>query len=591
MKEISQADFMPIDSPMALILTIINAFSCVFGSLGNFALITVILLHKQLHGASEMLLMSLAFADFVSCGVYLPLLLVRINSNEKLPTAMNQSRRAIGQVATVCASLNLLMLMVDRLIFFYRPLRYTYWMRKRIVTSIILLIFSISLFEGFYAYFDMIKSQYPKTALVGVPLVIFFALHYAICRLAQAHRNQVTTQEQSLQHNYNINNGAIVQAKRNVRTVMLFGILYLLTWLPVTIFQLWRSITDYHDPKSFQKYFYLLLTIQQISACIDPYLCCYRNQKVKAVFKKFLYIRKYFKFGGLSANTMSMSFSDGPDNNNGDRNMAHAKAAVVSDSSENILGSKVLAESNDNNSDSLDRIISSSVERASQNEYESFENIYKKINYSADSTMGKNTEKSTVEESTLSLSESFGIVCKIRVNERCNVDCNIRDMSSLQNTAMDISESLHNTRTTQVLEQTEGDSVHSELGKNTDLPSDVITEQLSEYERLPKINNEGQTVAVENVEEMDSLSSGEVVLNSNKTNELFDMKQTEEKQLLEQTLEQHLGLKESLEEPLQESLEESLELEQSEIEQSELEQSELEQVTLEECPEQSLEDV
>lgn len=294
MKEISQADFMPIDRPMSLILSTINGFSSAFGSLGNLALIMVIILHKQLHGASEILLISLAFTDLVTCAVYIPLLLIRINTSHKLPTAMNQLRRAIGQTAIVCGILTLLMLTVDRLIFFYRPLRYKNLMRKRVVLATIAVIFSISLFVGYYAYYDMIKSQYPKLGFVGAPLVIFFVLHYAIFRLAQTHRNRLATQEQSLQHNYKVVNTVIVQARRNARTVMIFGVLYLLTWLPVTIFQLWRTIKNYHDAATFQKYFYLLLTIQQISSCVNPYLCCTRNKKVKAVIKKLLPFRKDF---------------------------------------------------------------------------------------------------------------------------------------------------------------------------------------------------------------------------------------------------------------------------------------------------------
>ena len=418
---------MPIDGQLARILSVVNGFSCAFGSVGNFALIAVILLHKQLHGASEILLMSLAFADFLSCAVYLPLLLMRINTNEKLPTLMNQSRRAIGQAVVVCGSLNLLMLTVDRLVFFYRPLRYSYWMRKKIITTIIIIIYGISLLVGFYAYFDMIKSQYPKIALVGVPMLVFFTLHYAIYRLARAHRNQVVNQEQSLQHNYNINSRAMVQARRNVRTVMLFGILYLATWLPVTIFQLWRSVTNYHDPKSFQKYFYLLLTIQQISASIDPYLCCYRNNKVKAVFKKLIRIRKYLKGGGLGSSgciTTSLSMSDGLDAGKGNRKLSTVgKAVVVSESLENMLGAKVLGQLDDNRTnsdDNLDRIvsISSSLERASPNEYESFESIYKKNSLERTITRDDNLERiisvSSTERASPNEYESFANICKIR---------------------------------------------------------------------------------------------------------------------------------------------------------------------------------
>lgn len=374
---------MPIDGAMSRTLTAVNGFSCAIGSLGNLALIAIILLHRQLHGVAEILLVSLAVADFVSCGVYLPLLIVRLNTNKKLPTTMNQSRRAIGQAAIVCVSLNLLMLTVDRLIFFYRPLRYTFWLRKRVVIMAIIIIYGISLFVGFYAYYDMIKSQYLKIVLVGLPMLFFFTLHYAIYRLASTHRNQVANQEQSLKHNYSITSSAIVQARRNVRTVMLFGILYMLTWLPMTIFQLWRSVTNYHDPKSFQKYFYLLLTIQQTSACIDPYLCCYRNNKVKAVLVRKLMAIRRSGLGGIPANTTSSSLSDGLNSHSGRGKRILAgvgKPACVSESLENILSTKHSAE-NRNSVDSLDKTITTNVadvvKPAPPNDYESFKNINK----------------------------------------------------------------------------------------------------------------------------------------------------------------------------------------------------------------------
>ena len=635
---------MPIDGQLARILSVVNGFSCAFGSVGNLALIAVILIHKQLHGASEILLMSLAFADFLSCAVYLPLLLMRINTNEKLPTLMNQSRRAIGQAVVVCGSLNLLMLTVDRLVFFYRPLRYSYWMRKKIITTIIIIIYGISLLVGFYAYFDMIKSQYPKIALVGVPMLVFFTLHYAIYRLARAHRNQVVNQEQSLQHNYNINSRAMVQARRNVRTVMLFGILYLATWLPVTIFQLWRSVTNYHDPKSFQKYFYLLLTIQQISASIDPYLCCYRNNKVKAVFKKLIRIRKYLKAGGLGSSgciTTSLSMSDGLDAGKGNRKLsAVGKAAVVSESLENMLGAKVLGQLDDNRTnsdDNLDRIvsISSSLERASPNEYESFESIYKmnslertitrddnleriisvssteraspneyesfanicKIrSYSFDSNVGTNldrfsvekstteksttekstTEKSTTEKSALNLSESLENLHKIEVLEQSNdVDLeNITHISCTENPGSDVSQH------TSEVEQTvfSSDTIRCDSGKKTDSSTDVIMKQsaLSEFGRSVQNTNEDadRSERTENAEEIESLTSDEVVSNLSKTKELSDIEHSEEKELfeqpLEQSLEQYLGSEQSFEQSLrsEQSFQQSLGLKQS-LEQSE----------------------
>jgi hypothetical protein len=654
MKEISRADFMPIDGQLARILSVVNGFSCAFGSVGNFALIAVILLHKQLHGASEILLMSLAFADFLSCAVYLPLLLMRINTNEKLPTLMNQSRRAIGQAVVVCGSLNLLMLTVDRLVFFYRPLRYSYWMRKKIITTIIIIIYGTSLLVGFYAYFDMIKSQYPKIALVGVPMLVFFTLHYAIYRLARAHRNQVVNQEQSLQHNYNINSRAMVQARRNVRTVMLFGILYLATWLPVTIFQLWRSVTNYHDPKSFQKYFYLLLTIQQISASIDPYLCCYRNNKVKAVFKKLVRIRKYLKAGGLGSSgciTTSLSMSDGLDAGKGNRKLsAVGKAAVVSESLENMLEAKVLGQLDDNRTnsdDNLDRIvsISSSLERASPNEYESFESIYKmnslertitrddnlerivsvssteraspneyesfanicKIrSYSFDSNAGTNldrfsvekstteksttekstTEKSTTEKSALNLSESLENLHKIEVLEQSNdVDLeNITHISCTENPGSDVSQH------TSEVEQTvfSSDTIRCDSGKKTDSSTDVIMKQsaLSEFGRSVQNTNEDadRSERTENAEEIESLTSDEVVSNLSKTKELSDLEHSEEKELFEQPLEQ------SLEQYLgsEQSFEQSLRSEQSFQQSLGLKQSLEQSEALEKCGESQI---
>ena len=505
---------------MAPILSVVNGFSCVFGSIGNLALIAIILFHKQLHGTSEILLSSLAFADFVSCGIYLPLLMVRLNASEKLPTAMNQSRRAIGQAAAVCGSLNLLMLTIDRLIFFYRPLRYAYWMRKKVIVMIIILIYGISSLVGFYAYFDMIKSQYPKLSLIGVPLLVFFILHYAIFRLAAAHQSRVTNQEQSLQHNYQVNGSAMAQAKRNVRTVMLFGVLYLLTWLPVTIFQLSRSITNYHDPQSFQKYFYLLLTIQQISACIDPYLCCYRNNKVKSVLRKLMTVRRYSssrKVGepGISpANTTSVSLSDGLDLNAGNgRNKGTGDPAVVSNSLESILEDKGSQRSSDrkNSNETLDVIISlpsslkrfspkeygsfgnfnnieqldgnsfesvvslSSWQRATPNEYESFGNIYKMRSYGVDASWLQSQEEFSGKQEKLSTFESFENVDKVSTKENGEQTDALRNLDTVE--TMSGSENAENIN---AKEHFDNYDVPSRLENLSELSADVISEQSSE---------------------------------------------------------------------------------------------------------------
>ncbi|XP_028394027.1 uncharacterized protein LOC114518260 [Dendronephthya gigantea] len=254
----------------------------------------------------------------------------------------------------------------------------------------------------------MIKSQYLKIVLVALPMLIFFILHYAIYRLASMHRSQVANQEQSLKHNYSITSNAIVQAKRNVRTVMIFGILYLLTWLPMTIFQLWRSVTNYHDPKSFQKYFYMLLTIQQTSACIDPYLCCYRNNKVKAVLiRKLVAIRKW-GLGDAPATTTSSSLSDGFNLHSGrdKRTVAVGKAAVVSESSENMLSTKDSV-TNRNSVDSLDKTITINLANAVMqnppNEYESFKNINKFKSLTEKSAFGRNEDTTNSDRNDANL--------------------------------------------------------------------------------------------------------------------------------------------------------------------------------------------
>ena len=288
MKEIKETEFMRIQEPLALILSIINGISSILGSFGNVSLISVILFHKQLRGASEMLLVSLGLTDFLSCAVYLPMLIIRLNATHKLSTVMNQTRRAIGQATAVSASLNLFMLTADQYVFFRCPLRYMKWMRKKVVITAIVVIHVIATTCGVFAYHDMERSQYLKTGVIGAALLAFFSLHFAIFRLATIQRNKVANQQLSLQHNYEVTAGAMRRAKRNLRTVMLFGILYFVTWLPVTIFQLWNSISKNNDTLIFQTYFYPLLTVQQISSFVDPFLYCYRNNKIKAVLLKIV---------------------------------------------------------------------------------------------------------------------------------------------------------------------------------------------------------------------------------------------------------------------------------------------------------------
>ena len=283
MKEIQETNFLEIEEPLALTLSVINGISSVLGTAGNVALIAIIFFHRHLRGASEMLLLSLALADLLSCAVYLPLLIIRLNTTQKLPTVMNQIRRAVGQAT---ASLNLVMLTADQFIFFYRPLRYLSWMRKKVAMAIIIFIHVIATSCGVFAFYDMEKSQYFKTGVIGAAILAFFCLHYAIYRLATGQRNKVTNQQISLQHNYHVTDGAMLRAKRNLRTVMLIGILYFVTWLPVTIFQLWNSITMHNNTSTFQKYFYVLSTVQQISSLVDPFLYCFRNSKVRKVFLK-----------------------------------------------------------------------------------------------------------------------------------------------------------------------------------------------------------------------------------------------------------------------------------------------------------------
>lgn len=296
--EIDKRHFRAISPTQAIPLSIINGTTSVLGTLCNILLIVLIILNKKLHGVSDILNLSLSISDLLACGVYQPMLIQRINSAEKLSKLHNQFRRALGQGTTVTSCLSLLALTVDRLLYLQYPLKYQRIMTKARAIKVIGAVYIISSISAWYGFQDRKNSLVYKIAFVAPSLLVMIIIHFRILVIVQRQRRRIETLNTSLRFNYNISSRNLKLAGKITKTVLLYVVLYITTWLPITVFQIWNRI--HGNTTIWQKYFYIPQTVLQLNSFLNPYLYFLRNGKARKILLDFFQL-SYKKVVGIGS--------------------------------------------------------------------------------------------------------------------------------------------------------------------------------------------------------------------------------------------------------------------------------------------------
>lgn len=319
---------------------------------GNILLFYTILKSAQLRTATNSLLLSLATADMVAGSVMMPLYVHLFATGREMGDSTSKTlclvRKFLFLLTSGASITSLSVVSVDRMFAVSRPFVYARIMNAKVVTSIIITVWSICLTLTSCAVFIPIRSwdSFLVTCRPGVPRISYLAVtpvlfylpgvaillsYIKIFTIARTHRRKITVQNEpscqpqpvSVIEISNMGEERTANGRprtitlttstskktpntrvkrmskiRNTlsndikaaKTVSILVGLFLACWLPVASFYLYLSSTG-TDVTSNKKLGYLhdaFMFLSFLNAAVDPILYIFLNKELKSALKSNL---------------------------------------------------------------------------------------------------------------------------------------------------------------------------------------------------------------------------------------------------------------------------------------------------------------
>ena len=319
---------------------------------GNILLFYTILSSALLRTATNSLLLSLATADLVAGSVMIPLYVHLYATGRETGDSTARTlclvRKFLFLLTSGASITSLSVVSVDRMFAVSRPFVYARIMNAKVVTSIIITVWSICLTLTSCAVFIPIRSWdtilatcgpgVPRISYLAITPVLFYLPGVAILlsyikifTIARVHRRKITVQnepscqpqsvnviEMSNMGEESVANGrprtitltnssskktSSTRVKRMskirntlsndlkaAKTVSILVGLFLICWLPVASFYLYLSSTG-TDANSNKKLAYLhdaFMFLSFLNAAVDPILYIFLNKEIKRALKSNL---------------------------------------------------------------------------------------------------------------------------------------------------------------------------------------------------------------------------------------------------------------------------------------------------------------
>lgn len=323
--------------------------------LGNVLLFFTVLSSSQLRNATNSLLLSLATADLVSGAVMVPLYAQQFISGDSNRSRLSQNlcltRKFLFLLTSGASITSLAVVSVDRMFAVLRPFVYARVMRAKLVTLIIITVWTVCLTLTSCAVFIPLRSWdpyiancrpgIPRTSYLAATPVLFYlpgvtilVCYVKIFGVARMHRRKITVQGErscvpsvsaiqlptlSNRKTSNVQERTSpppaqktstsrvkkISRIRNTlstdlkaaKTISILVGLFLVCWLPVASFYIYINSTgiDVVSSKKFTCMHDAFMFLSFLNATIDPLLYMFLNKDMKISLKKNL--RNILKIG------------------------------------------------------------------------------------------------------------------------------------------------------------------------------------------------------------------------------------------------------------------------------------------------------
>ena len=265
------------------VLSIINAFSSVAGTIGNLLVCFVIYRNEELQTGVNYFILNLSVADLTVCTIAQPLYLYYLNQEW---SAKNFATfKLVSYIALHFSFSNLLLLTVNRLFAVLFSFQYGTVMRGKNIAVIVCVAWGFSVVLAVTFASSPIKDTAPYFHLAM--LLMFLAMYLKIFCIAKKQRRQIASQFESVSHNYRV--AKVSQDHLTTRTLAILISVSVVLFLPDT----WLQLTGSGDYARFRWSF----TTMFLSSFLNPCVYVWRSEKFRlALYKTFGLSRAKMKF-------------------------------------------------------------------------------------------------------------------------------------------------------------------------------------------------------------------------------------------------------------------------------------------------------
>ena len=256
------------------ILSIINGFASIAGTMGNILVCFVLYRNEELQTGVNYFILNLSVADLTVCTVAQPMYVYYLN--QEWNTRNFATFKLVSYIALHFSFSNLLLLTVNRLFAVLYSFRYGTVMRGKNVAVI------VGIAWGFSAVLAIVLAESPIQGAAPyfhlAMLLTFLTMYLKIFCIAQKKRRQIFSQFESVSYNYRV--AKVAQDYLTTRTLAILICVSVILFLPDLSLQLAGS-DDYTR-------FYWSFTTMFLSSFLNPCVYVWRSGKFRlALFRTF----------------------------------------------------------------------------------------------------------------------------------------------------------------------------------------------------------------------------------------------------------------------------------------------------------------
>ena len=260
------------------ILSVVNGFSSIAGTIGNLLVCFVIYRNEELQTGVNYFILSLSMADVTVCTIAQPLYIYYLNQ-EWNPESFKYFK-IVSYIALHASFFNLLSLTINRLFAVWLSFEYGTVMRGKNIARMVCFGWVLSVVMAIVLSSTPLEKTAPYFHLVM--LVMFLLMYTKIFTIAKKQRRQIVSQFKAISHNYRVKK--VTHDHLPTRTLAILISVSVVLFMPDLVFQLNES-SDYTR-------FRWSFTTMFLSSFLNPCVYVWRCEKFRlALYKTFGFSR------------------------------------------------------------------------------------------------------------------------------------------------------------------------------------------------------------------------------------------------------------------------------------------------------------